>query len=209
MTQNSSPHWDRSRRERTPPEQPQPDPTAHSAPPDSYADLFAVLDRADVSEAVRAALAHALNPPTPPDLPTDPDAHRRLHHARETSPNLRLRSIGRTTEPRRRYTLHVTFPAHDLLAARHKAALYAEALLLLRPELTAHPALLSRADQWNHSEPITCGRPGPDGEVCVRAADHPGCHWDSVLGGSCWSIENWSTEKPTGSASYCDRTEDR
>ncbi|MBF9132837.1 hypothetical protein I0C86_28340 [Plantactinospora sp. S1510] len=65
-------------------------------------------------------------------------------------------------------------------------------------------AALDRADQWNHNEPVTCGRAGPDGEVCVRAADHPGCHWDSVLGGSCWSAE-----EPTGPASYCDRTEDR
>lgn len=205
MTQHNSPDWDRLRREWTPPEPAHPVPTAHSAQPEPYADLFAALDRADVSEAVRAALAHALNPPPPAGLPDEPDDSPRQPRPRhEAGPNLRLRSLGRTAEPRRRYTLHVTFPAYDLLAARSKAAAYTEALLLLRPELTTDPALLSRADQWNHNEPVTCGRSGPDGEVCVRAADHPGCHWDSVLGGSCWSAE-----KPTGPTSYCDRTEDR
>lgn len=76
MAPNNSPDWDRLRREWTPPEPPQSVPTTHSAQPEPYADLFAALDRADVSESVRAALAHALNPPPPAGLPDEPDDSR-------------------------------------------------------------------------------------------------------------------------------------
>ena len=169
MTHNSSPHWNRSRREDG-----RPEPTGQHGPSDPYTDLFAALDRADVSEAVRAAFAHALNPPLPPVGPP-PDEN----------------------DPRRRYTLHLTFPAGSLRAARSKAAAYAEALVVLRPELSTSPALLSRADQWNYLEPITCGRSGPGGETCARATEHHGCHRDSTTGGFCWENSE-PTAEPTG-----------
>lgn len=168
MTQNSSQRWDRSRREERLPE-----PTGQKGPSDPYAELFAALDRADVSEAVRAAFAHALNPPPPPVGPLPDQA-----------------------DPRRRYTLHLTFPAGSLRAARSKAAAYAEALLVLRPELSASPALLSRADQWNLIEPLTCAHRGPEGEICARATDHLGCHRDGATGGLCWG-DNEPTNEST------------
>jgi hypothetical protein len=169
VTHNSSPHWDRSRREER-----RPEPAGRKGPSDPYTELFAALDRADVSEAVRSAFAHALNPPTPPVGPP-PDQN----------------------DPRRRYTLHLTFPAGSLSAARSKAAAYAEALVVLRPELSNSPALLSRADRWNHIEPITCGRTGPDGEACARPTDHHGCHRDSSPDGPCWD-DTGPTTNPTG-----------
>jgi hypothetical protein len=168
VTHNSSPHWDRSRWEER-----RPEPTGQKGPSDPYAELFAALDRADVSEAVRAAFAHALNPPPPP-------VGSALDHG----------------DPRRRYTLHLTFPAGSLSAARSKAAAYAEALLVLRPELSTSPALLSRADQWNLIEPLTCGKRGPDGEICARATDHLGCHRDGASGGLCWG-DTEPTNQPT------------
>lgn len=171
MTQNSSQRWDPPHREER-----RPEPAGRKETSDPYAELFAALDRADVSEAVRAAFAHALNPP-PPVGPA-------LGHA----------------DPRRRYTLHLTFPAGSLRAARSKAAAYAEALVVLRPELSASPALLSRADQWNHIEPLTCAHRGPDGETCARATDHLGCHRDGATGGLCWGDTepaNGLNHKPT------------
>lgn len=167
MTHNSSPRWSRSCREERLPE-----PVGHKRPSDPYAELFAALDRADVSEAVRSAFAHALNPPPPAGALPD--------HA----------------DPRRRYTLHLTIPAGSLSAARSKAAAYAEALLVLRPELGTSPALLSRADQWNHIEPLTCGHRGPEGEICARAANHLGCHRDGATGGLCWG-DNEPTNRPS------------
>ncbi|MEO3816992.1 hypothetical protein [Plantactinospora sp. B24E8] len=195
MTNNSSPHFDRSRRERR-----RPASTDRSAPSDPYADLFAALDRADVSEAVRSALAHALNPPGAAGAP-DPvgaSADQASRSAAGDGSSLGLRSID-AGDIRRRYTLHLTFPASSLRVARGKAAAYAEALVVLRPELSVSPALLSRADQWNHLEPVSCGRPGPVGVTCIRATDHSGCHRESTAGGLCWD-EN----EPTG-----DRAEDR
>nr|MDT0662117.1 hypothetical protein [Micromonospora sp. DSM 115978] len=166
MTQNSSPHWDRSR-----PEEKRPKPAGQKGPSDPYTELFAALDRADVSEAVRSAFAHALNPP-----PVGP--------------------VSGNADPRRRYTLHLTFPAGSLTAARSAATAYAEALTVLRPELSTSPALLSRADQWNHIEPIICGKAGPEGETCARTTDHLGCHRDSATGGLCWD-DNEPANEPT------------
>lgn len=187
VTDNSSPHWDDLPRRREPqPEQ-----------PDPYAELFAVLDRADVSEAVRAAFAHALNPPPSPAGPPDHAevlVHRHLS-GREGGGGHWRRRIDAGNDSRRRYTLHLTFPAANLPAARAKAAAYTEALTVLRPEVTDGPALLSRAEQWNHVEPITCGTTGPEGETCVRSTDHLGCHRDSSTGGLCWGDE------PTGDGS--------
>lgn len=171
VTQNSSQRWDRSRREER-----QPESTIQKGPSEPYAELFAALDRADVSEAVRAAFAHALNPPPP------------------------VGSLVDHGDPRRRYTLHLTFPAGSLSAARSRATAYAEALLVLRPELSTSPALLSRADQWNHIEPLTCAHRGPDGEVCARATDHLGCHRDGATGGLCWGDAEPTNQPTTGPA---------
>jgi hypothetical protein len=192
---NSSPQWDRSRPEGTPPE-----PTGQNAPSEPYADLFAALDRADVSEAVRAAFAHALNPPPP--SPAEPTGYAdslvaRHLSGRESIAHGRYRGPADGNDPRSRYTLHLTFPAGSLSAARIAAAVYAEALLVLRPELWGtSPALLSRADRWNLLEPITCGRAGPEGETCARTADHLGCHRDSTTGGLCWGDNEPTGERP-------------
>ncbi|GAB2952597.1 hypothetical protein GCM10027280_46120 [Micromonospora polyrhachis] len=168
MTSNSSPYWERVRRENM-----RPEPTGQSAPSEPYAELFAVLDRADVSEAVRAACAHALNPPN---------------------------SSGN------RYTLHLTFPAGDLTTARDQAASYAEALIMLRPEVGLSPALLSRADQWNHVEPVTCGLIGPDGEQCNRPIDHLGCHRDDLTLGLCWGDDQATGDALDGDDGHDDPT---
>jgi len=167
VTHNSSPIWDRSGGEEA-----RAAATGRGAPVEPYEELLAALDRADVSEAVRAAFIHALNPPPPVGLPDHAD-------------------------PRRRYTLHLTFPAGSLGTARSKAAAYAEALLVLRPELGISPALLSRADQWNLIEPVTCGRRGPEGETCARVTNHLGCHRDGATTGLCWG----DADVPGGSGS--------
>ncbi|MEO3746938.1 hypothetical protein [Plantactinospora sp. B5E13] len=190
MTNNSSPHFDRSRRERQ-----RPASTDRSAPSEPYAELFAALDRADVSEAVRSALAHALIPP-PGHVATTAEQAGTIQTGDDSGLGLRSVDAG---DIRRRYTLHLTFPASSLRVARGKAAAYAEALVALRPELSVSPALLSRADQWNHLEPVSCGRPGPVGVTCVRATGHSGCHRESTAGGLCWD-----GNEPTG-----DRAEDR
>ncbi|WP_407938826.1 hypothetical protein [Micromonospora rubida] len=73
----------------------------------------------------------------------------------------------------RRWTLHLNYLATDLREARDQAVVYAEGLTILRPELPASAALLSRADAWNHVEPVFCGRIGPDSEVCMDVTGHP------------------------------------
>lgn len=192
MTNNSSPLWGRSRPERT-----RSKPTRPSAPAEPYAELLAALDRADVSEAVRAAFVHALNPPPmaaaapPPPTPVEPADHadalvRRYLSTRGDGPRQPGCAVIGDDDPRGRYTLHLTFPAGDLRTARSKAAAYTQALATLRPEVGTSPALLSRADQWNHLVPVTCGRTGPAGELCARAADHLGCHRDGSANGLCW-----------------------
>jgi len=103
-------------------------------------------------------------------------------------------------DPRSRYTLHLTFPAADLGAARAKAIAYADGLATLRPELIANPPLLSRADEWNHVLPLLCGRPGPAGERCAGHSAHLGCHrpaGSSGLDGNrglCWSDDEPADE---------------
>jgi hypothetical protein len=147
---NRSPHWKPS----------------HSSQLEPGAEVLAVLDGADVSEPVRAAVAHALN--TPPQAPRP--QHRSWREAESLTP----------------YTLHLTFPAADLDEARAHAVSYAEGLSTLRPELGIHAPLLSRADAWNHIEPLFCGAVGPDAEVCADVRDHPGFHRAGGLGGLCW-----------------------
>lgn len=202
MTNNSSPHWDRSR-----PQQARPNPTGHSAPSESYAELLAALDRADVSEAVRAAFAHALNPPPmaaaapPPPSPAGPNDHanslvERYLSTRGDGPRQPNQPPTDAEDPRRQYTLHLTFPAGNLRAARSKAAAYAQALATLRPEVGTSPALLSRADQWNHLVPVICGRTGPAGELCTRATDHLGCHRDATANGLCWGDDDPPGDRP-------------
>jgi len=172
-----------------------PEPADQSGSSEVYADLLAALDRADVSEALRAALVHALAPPAAPAEPPEVDLSAYAVGG-GGGPNLRLRSIG-GGDVRRRYTLHLTFPASSLRVARGKAAAYAEALVMLRPELGASPALLSRADQWNHVEPVTCGRPGPVGVTCARAYGHAGCHRDGTASGLCWDDTGRADPGPT------------
>ncbi|MFD1321441.1 hypothetical protein [Micromonospora sonneratiae] len=207
MTNNGSPYWERERREET-----RSEPTGQSAPSESYADLFAVLDRADVSEGVRAALAHALNPPPTPIEPIEPVEPAdyadilvdRMVTGRESRPKL----LAGNNDARSRYTLHLTFPATSLSAARSRAAAYAGALGALRPELSFWPALLSRADQWNHIEPITCGTLGPENETCARTTDHLGCHRDTA-GGLCWGDDESTGDWPGDEDRHDDTTDRR
>ncbi|MEV4754037.1 hypothetical protein AB0J86_02835 [Micromonospora sp. NPDC049559] len=134
---------------------------------DPGADVLAVLDGADVSEPVRAAVEHALNaPPAPNPRPT----HRSWPETDALVP----------------YTLHLTFPATDLDDARSHAITYVEGLSLLRPELGIHPPSLSRADSWSQHEPLYCGAVGPDAEICADVRNHPGFHRAAGLGGLCW-----------------------
>ncbi|RGC67152.1 hypothetical protein C5N14_20360 [Micromonospora sp. MW-13] len=86
----------------------------------------------------------------------------------------------------RRWTLHLTYLATDLREARDQAVVYTEGLTILRPELAASAALLSRADAWNHVEPVFCGRIGPDNEACMDVTGHPGFHSAAGIGGLCW-----------------------
>ncbi|GHJ06774.1 hypothetical protein TPA0907_11410 [Micromonospora humidisoli] len=147
-------------------------------------DLAAILDGADVSERVRAAIAHAL---TTPDAVTSYDNSLVGRYATE-----RERQAGRNRPPSsayrlpRRWTLHLTYRAVDLREAREQAVVYTEGLTILRPELPASAALLSRADGWNHVEPVFCGRTGPDNEVCMDITGHPGFHSAAGIGGLCW-----------------------
>ncbi|MGC4805918.1 hypothetical protein [Micromonospora sp. DT233] len=147
-------------------------------------DLAALLDGADVSERVRAAIARALAKPDALDM------YANALIARYTTE--RERGSGRNGPPAGayrmplRWTLHVTYLATDLAEARDQAAIYADGLTTLRPELAANAALLSRADAWNHVEPVFCGRTGPDDEVCMDVTGHPGFHSAAGLGGLCW-----------------------
>ncbi|MEH1013266.1 hypothetical protein V6U90_09155 [Micromonospora sp. CPCC 206060] len=150
----------------------------------SRAELSAVLDSADLSERVRAAIAHALADPVAVTAYVNAVANRyATERERRTRP---LLPPAAAFDPRRRWTLHLTYPANDLRDARDQAVTYAEGLTILRPELAASAALISRADAWNHIEPVFCGRVGPDDEVCMDVAGHPGFHRAAGLGGLCW-----------------------
>ena len=205
MTNNSPPYWERERRE----EGTRPEPTGQSAPSEPYADLFAALDRADVSEGVRAAFAHVLTPPPTPIEPVEPADYAdilvdRMVTGRESRPH----RLAGNNDARSRYTLHLTFPATSLSAARSRAAAYAGALGALRPELSFCPAMLSRADQWNHIEPITCGKLGPENETCARTNDHLGCHRDTA-GGLCWGDDESTGDWPGNDGRHDDTTDRR
>ncbi|WP_433114049.1 hypothetical protein [Micromonospora sp. CA-246542] len=153
MTDNRSSRWERESRQ----------------PRDVHDDLIDLLDRADVSERVRAAIAFALATP-------------------ETLSSY-LIALGPTERERpaaRRWTLHLSYLATDLMEARDQAVVYTEGLTTLRPEVAAGAALLSRADAWHHVEPVFCGRSGPDNEVCMDVNGHPGFHSAAGIGGLCW-----------------------
>ncbi|MBX7266050.1 hypothetical protein KIF24_08455 [Micromonospora sp. Llam7] len=143
-------------------------------------DLSAVLDGADVSERQRAAIAHALTGTSA--LASYVDAL----VDRYTTERERRSGIATADRLPRRWTLHLTYLAPDPQEAREQAAVYTEGLTILRPELPAGAALLSRADAWNHVEPVFCGRIGPDSEICMDVTGHPGFHRAAGLGGLCW-----------------------
>ncbi|MGC4773147.1 hypothetical protein ACLQ25_29770 [Micromonospora sp. DT44] len=153
MTDNRSSRWEREPRQ----------------PRDVQDDLAALLDRADVSERVRAAIAFAL---------AKPEAL--------SSYLISLRPAERERPAGRRWTLHLSYLATDLMEARDQAVVYTEGLTTLRPEVAAGAALLSRADAWHHVEPVFCGRSGPDNEVCMDVTGHPGFHSAAGIGGLCW-----------------------
>ncbi|MFY1703223.1 MULTISPECIES: hypothetical protein [Micromonospora] len=147
-------------------------------------ELAAVLDRADVSEQVRAAVAHALTRRDPLSSYVESLVGRyATERERRSGPPLVPASVA---DAHRRWTLHLSYLADDLQAAREQAVVYTEGLMILRPELPGDAALLSRADAWNQVEPLFCGLPGPDGEVCADVTGHPGFHSAAGLGGLCW-----------------------
>ncbi|WFE41321.1 hypothetical protein [Micromonospora sp. WMMD998] len=158
---------------------------------DFHRDLAAMLDGADVSERVRAAIAHALTTADP--LSAYPEA------VINRGPAERERRSGRNRAPAgayrmpRRWTLHLTYLAADAQEARDQAVVYTEGLTILRPELNADAALLSRADAWNHIEPVFCSRVGPDGEVCADATGHPGFHHAAGIDGLRWGDGDGTT----------------
>ncbi|MET8283264.1 hypothetical protein [Micromonospora sp. NPDC005174] len=93
---------------------------------------------------------------------------------------------GRSTRPRRFFTVHLGFTAPGTADAREQAVAYAEALSLLRPEVALGAAALSPADAWQRAARLFCGAVGPDGERCVDVADHPGFHHAPGPGGLGW-----------------------
>lgn len=95
-----------------------------------------------------------------------------------------------------RYTLHLSFLAADLAEARAHAVTYAEGLATLRPEVGVFPALLSRADAWNHVEPLSCAAVGPEGEVCADVYAHPGWHRAAGLGALSWGDGDGDGDTP-------------
>ncbi|WJK34335.1 hypothetical protein [Solwaraspora sp. WMMA2065] len=161
-------------------------------------DLFAVLDRADLSEPARAAVAHALGPEAGPAGHAEALVNRYLNERERRRPVTQVNGssegpggIGNLPDwlrydRRGRYTLHLTFAAVDVGTAREQAVAYAEGLAILCPELGEHAPLLSRAEAWNVNEPLFCGVRGPDGEVCAEVRHHPGFHRAAGLGGLCW-----------------------
>lgn len=147
-------------------------------------DLAELLDQADVSERVRAAVTQALTDSTSSTAYVDALVARyATERERRSIPAL---PPACAADAHRRWTLHLTYRADDLPAARDRAVVYVEGLTLLRPELSANTVLLSRADAWNQVEPLFCGRVGPDEEVCADTLGHPGFHQAAGLGGFRW-----------------------
>ncbi|MGC4891686.1 hypothetical protein [Micromonospora sp. DT227] len=151
---------------------------------DFHHDLAAMLDGAEVSERVRAAIAHALATSDP--LSPYVNALMTRYATERERRSDRNRSPAGAYRMPRRWTLHLTYLAADAREARDQAVVYTEGLTILRPELPANAAMLSRADAWNHVEPVFCGRVGPDDEVCMDVTGHPGFHSAAGIGGLSW-----------------------
>jgi hypothetical protein len=178
MGDNRSPHWSPAGKT----------PRGRNDRSDQDADLLAALDGSDVSEPVRAAIDRVLSECRDHSDYVDAIISR---YASE-----RERGRGRPIPPmiaqsrRARYTLHLTFPAANPREARNSAAAYAEGLSVLRPELTANVPLLSRADAWNHLEPLFCGAVGPDRDTCAGVPGHPGPHRAAGTAGPGWTDDH-------------------
>ncbi len=172
MVNNGLPHWKDPRR---------------VDPPVPNAELLAALERTDVSEPMRAAISHALGERAGGVDPTDGLVGRYLGE-RERRPY--VGRSGPVDDPRGRYTLHLTFPAADLNAARAKAVSYAEGLAALQPEVGTSTPLLSRADTWNHLVPLFCGAARPPHGVCIAAPGHPGPHHAAAVRAHQWGHRN-------------------
>jgi hypothetical protein len=84
------------------------------------------------------------------------------------------------------FTVHLSFGAANLTAAREQAVRYAEALSILRTEIAVGSSRLSYADAWHLAERLFCGAAGPDGETCADVRGHPGFHRADGLGGLAW-----------------------
>lgn len=136
-------------------------------PPGAVPELLAALERTDVSEPMRAALAYALTSGGPPVVPPG--------------------SADPFDDPRELWTLHLTFPAANLESARAKAICYAEGLAALRPEVGVHLPLLSRVHAWQHVAPLFCGvRDEAAGSACIAVPGHDGPHRVAPLRGHRW-----------------------
>ncbi|GIJ27645.1 hypothetical protein Vqi01_28070 [Micromonospora qiuiae] len=145
--------------------------------------MSAVLDGADVSERQRAAIAHALTRPSALSSYVDALVDRYTTERERRSGGPSSSNAGRFP---RRWTLHLTYLAADPDEAREQAVVYTEGLTILRPELPAGAALLSRADAWNHVEPVFCGQVGPDNKICMDVTGHPGFHRAAGVNGLSW-----------------------
>ncbi|NYT95736.1 hypothetical protein [Salinispora sp. H7-4] len=149
-----------------------------------YADLAELLEQADVSERVRAAVTQALTDSITSTAYVDALVARYATERERRSASVIPPAC--VADAHRRWTLHLTYRADDLPAARDQAVIYVEGLTLLRPELSANTVLLSRADAWNQVEPLFCGQLGPDREVCADTLGHAGFHQAAGLGGFRW-----------------------
>ncbi len=178
MVNNGSPYWKDPRR---------------ADPPAPNAELLAALEQIDVSEPMRAAISHALGEPAGGDDPAggaDPTEGLVSRYLGERD---RRPDAGRSSpvnDPRHQYTLHLTFPAADLHAARAKAISYAEGLAALRPEVGTSTPLLSRAETWNHLVPLFCGATCPPRGICIAAPGHAGPHHSAALRAHHWGHRN-------------------
>lgn len=146
--------------------------------------LAEILDQADVSERVRAAVTQALTDSTTSTAYVDALVARYATERERRSKPVVPPAFA--ADAHRRWTLHLTYLADDLPAARDRAVVYVEGLTVLRPELSANAVLLSRADTWNQVAPLFCGQVGPDGEICADTLGHAGFHHATGLGGFRW-----------------------
>ena len=87
------------------------------------------------------------------------------------------------------FTLHVTFRASSAVEAMERAAIYTEALGVLRPEVRLLSTSLSPSASWHAHRLIFCGCVGPDGEECTQITEHPGVHRAAGIGAPSWAGE--------------------